>query len=911
MDMLLLLGIFLIIVSVVLPIWSFFRISGLNNQLQRLAKQIAELENKLFSSDRGAEEKASAKPLKQKTAPVKKSPVETVVEKKKTPDLEEKIRDTGKDQEDKSPLGQTVKVSRGNLEENIASKWFVWVGAAAIALAGIFLVKYIADQGILTPAVRMFFAFFMGIGLAIGGEWVRRRPISKMIASIKPSYVPMALTASGILVMYVAVYASFGLYNLIGPLFAFILLALVSFLAFGLSILQGAPVAILGLVGGLVTPALVSTGNSSVIGLFGYLAVVIIACVAVMRYRPWWWLGFAVTVGSFLWVFLWTFFEAGKGDVIVLGAFLVLVVAAMSLLVHTDEKPPGGFARQLQAHMDINGYFVVSLVAAGVLSLAFLLPFVQDHFSNSALTFLALLAAVIAGLAYVRPRLEVMLMVALGLILSGFGLWGLLSVFAGLGYDLGLDVDRTWQEEMSPQVFRFLWWISGFAIATGAGGFIIASRHKKPIFWLAFSIVTPIALLIIAYLTYYASFPARNWAFAALLLAGAALMACVIIRKRPQTEESNLSLGLYATAVVAGISLTMVFLLKDAWLTVALALQLPAIAWISGQLKLDVLRKIALFVAGAIFVRLALNPFLAFYETDQFLGQHWVLYGYGVPALAAHFALVWFRQQKDDRLVTVLEGLRVIFVVLLISAEIRIFATGGLVRTSFNLTESALQSIAWLAVAWSRLRAYAIDGRFIDKWSGYILLALGAAMTFGVSLLVQNPVLTGENIGKWPVFNTLLLAYVFPAILILLISRLPLKTFTLPRQAVAGAGVLVLLFTYITLETRHVFQGAVMDIMPTSDAETYAYSVVWLIFAFALLMFGLVKKRPVSRYAALLVLVITVLKVFLSDMNGLSGLWRVASFLGLGLSLVGIGYVYQRFLYLPKTVATKPVAKDS
>jgi len=105
--------------------------------------------------------------------------------------------------------------------------------------------------------------------------------------------------------------------------------------------------------------------------------------------------------------------------------------------------------------------------------------------------------------------------------------------------------------------------------------------------------------------------------------------------------------------------------------------------------------------------------------------------------------------------------------------------------------------------------------------------------------------------------------------------------------------------------------------MPTSDAEIYAYSVVWLVFAFALLMFGLVKKRPVSRYAALLVLVITVLKVFLSDMNDLAGLWRVASFLGLGLSLVGIGYLYQRFLYLPQagpkaspeTAPTKPVAK--
>jgi uncharacterized membrane protein len=47
----------------------------------------------------------------------------------------------------------------------------------------------------------------------------------------------------------------------------------------------------------------------------------------------------------------------------------------------------------------------------------------------------------------------------------------------------------------------------------------------------------------------------------------------------------------------------------------------------------------------------------------------------------------------------------------------------------------------------------------------------------------------------------------------------------------------------------------------------------------------------------LAVLVLAVLKVFLLDMSGLGGLWRVASFLGLGLSLIGIGWIYQRFVH--------------
>jgi len=897
-------AIILFFIAIILPLINAYRTSGLRSKLNELSGEINQLKQLLAD---GVEQKPAAKPLDQQPLPAKKSPEQ--------PQKSAKIQTEAQHEatKEKAEIKSASTTARSNLEENIASKWFVWVGAAAIALAGIFLVKYIAEQGILTPAVRMVLAFVMGATLAFGGEWVRRRPIQQMIAALKPSYVPMALTASGILVMYVTVFASYSLYELIGPLVAFGLLGFVSLVAFGLSILQGAPVAFLGLIGGLVTPALVSTGSGSVVGLFGYLAMVIVACAGVMRYRPWWWLGFAAAAGAGLWVLLWSFTQYGRGDVFVIGLFLAVVILALSLLVNVDEADKSSPERatilpQMQAHMDLPGYFAVALMTVAVCSVAYLLPLVVERFSGAALTLLGVVAGIIAAMAYARPRLSIVALGALGLPVAGFSLWGAANIVAGFGRDFGLEVDPVWQPELSPEVFRFLKWIAGFALVMGVGGFFVATRAAakghQPVYWLALSIIAPIALLIIAYLTFHASFADTNWAFAALVLALAALLACVLIRKaalKSPAKHDNLFLGLYAVAVVAGISLTMVFLLKDAWLTVALALQLPAIAWISNQLKLDLLRKIAFVIGAAIFIRLAANPFLADYAREHFFGQHWVLYGYGIPAVASHFAALWFRQQKDDALVVMLEGLRVVFAILLISAEIRIFATGDLLAWRFNLVEAALQSIVWLAVAWSRLRAFAISGRIVDKWSGYALLGLGLLMTFGASLLIKNPFLTGELVGRWFLFNTLFLAYIFPAGLIWFIIGLPLKNFTQKNQAMAGVGVLVLLFTYVTLETRHVFQGqSISHILATSEAEMYTYSVVWLVFAFALLMFGLIKKRAVSRYAALLVLVLTVLKVFLSDMNDLAGLWRVASFLGLGLSLVGIGYLYQRFLYLPQ-----------
>ena len=50
------------------------------------------------------------------------------------------------------------------------------------------------------------------------------------------------------------------------------------------------------------------------------------------------------------------------------------------------------------------------------------------------------------------------------------------------------------------------------------------------------------------------------------------------------------------------------------------------------------------------------------------------------------------------------------------------------------------------------------------------------------------------------------------------------------------------------------------------------------------------------RLAALALVGLAAAKVFLVDMAGLDGLWRVLSFLGLGVSLIGLGAFYRRFL---------------
>jgi uncharacterized membrane protein len=69
------------------------------------------------------------------------------------------------------------------------------------------------------------------------------------------------------------------------------------------------------------------------------------------------------------------------------------------------------------------------------------------------------------------------------------------------------------------------------------------------------------------------------------------------------------------------------------------------------------------------------------------------------------------------------------------------------------------------------------------------------------------------------------------------------------------------------------------------------------VLGIALLFGATLRKDAIMRYASLAIMLLTVGKVFLYDASQLTGLWRVVSFLGLGLSLLGLSWFYSRFIF--------------
>ena len=127
----------------------------------------------------------------------------------------------------------------------------------------------------------------------------------------------------------------------------------------------------------------------------------------------------------------------------------------------------------------------------------------------------------------------------------------------------------------------------------------------------------------------------------------------------------------------------------------------------------------------------------------------------------------------------------------------------------------------------------------------------------------------------------------------------------LPHRVIAAIAAVTLALFYLTLEVRRLFHGPILG-GPTRDAEQYCYSTVWLAFGVVLLAVGFVLRSQPARFLALGVIALTIAKVFIIDTASIGGIYRALSVIGLGVVLLGIGWLYQRLLYPRAPAAAAP-----
>ena len=138
--------------------------------------------------------------------------------------------------------------------------------------------------------------------------------------------------------------------------------------------------------------------------------------------------------------------------------------------------------------------------------------------------------------------------------------------------------------------------IAAAALLAGVG-FVLLRGALRPFLWAGASILGAVAILASCYAKIHLLTSDTFWALTASASAALAVGAAGFLNRRRDEWPYRLSLGFYAAAAVAGIAFAFAFVFREAWLTVALSLQLPALAWLEKKLDLKELRYLALAVA--------------------------------------------------------------------------------------------------------------------------------------------------------------------------------------------------------------------------------------------------------------------------------------------------------------------------
>ncbi|MDO8544263.1 MAG: DUF2339 domain-containing protein [Opitutaceae bacterium] len=343
----------LVLVLVVFPAWAIYRILALGKQNDALAWQLTNLERQLealrdklratpFAPSPEARPVSTAPAAMERVAPVPlavppPAVVQETVVPAKSPDFEAEPHPAAVPPAlppvtrplphltpptlEPSPLRPRI-----DWEQFMGAKMFAWLGGAAAFLGAVFFVKYSFEHDLIPPEVRVALGFLFGLGLIIGGLTINRTRYAVTVQT---------LCATGIVVLYAVTFACNSIYHFafFGPLPTFLLMALITAAAFALAIrLDAQVVAVLGMLGGFLTPVLLSTGRDNPPGLFGYIALLDVGLIAVALYRRWHFLVALAAAGTIVMQIGWAgkFFEPWKASMamIVCLSFCALFLAA-------------------------------------------------------------------------------------------------------------------------------------------------------------------------------------------------------------------------------------------------------------------------------------------------------------------------------------------------------------------------------------------------------------------------------------------------------------------------------------------------------------------------------------------------------------------------------------------------------
>jgi uncharacterized membrane protein len=881
-----------------------------------------------------------------------------------------------------------------NWEQFMGVKLFAWIGGFALFLAVAFFIKYSFERNLIPPELRVAAGFVVGIGLLGGGVVMKRRELA---------VTSQTLCATGVVILYAVTFACRSVYHFqfFGPWPTFLLMTLITAVAFTLAgHLEAMVVAILGLLGGFLTPVLLSTGQDNPAGLFSYIALLDAGLLAVAFRRRWHFLILLSAIGTLLMELAWAgeFFTPEK------------VFVAMAVFLFFDLLYLAAFAWGERAEQPSEWLSAAAIgLPATTLAFTFYLVNLDALGGRPGVLFSFILAAdlCLLALTVLRPSLQPVQVLAGGAAFLLLATWtmnsltpalldwalGLYLGFAALHTFFPLTLGRARPEprgmlwaRLFPAValllvlipiFKldtvpFVVWPAVLLIDVLAVGLAILTASVA-------SISLVLVLTVVATAAWLIRIPARDLTDLPALLAvigGFAVFFYAIGLWARRGFQGAQERG-WASLPVGG-ALNSVFGDSSA----ALAAEVPALSAILpflllimavGRLplsnpspvfglamflivlliglalvsKLDVLVPVSLgcvlalqyvwheqrFSPEAPWAALGwYSAFYAVYTVFPFVFQARLAnrnLPWAVAALSGPLHFLLFYRAIHSALPNPYMGLlpaalAVPMVGALLYLERRVPSDspirlnllawfGGSALFFITLIFPIQFERQWITLGWA-LEGLALIWLFRQiphrglRATGVVLLAVAFAR------LALNPaVLDYHRNSDLRVFNWYLYAYGIVTLCLMLSARLLAP----PRNRVWNQNILpflytlgtVLAFLLVNIEIADYFaEGPTLTFQFSGNfARDMSYSIAWALFALILLIAGIWKRITAPRYAALALLSVTLLKLFLHDLSQLGQLYRIGAFLVVAVILIVASFLYQRFVSFEPKSARRPV----
>lgn len=752
---------------------------------------------------------------------------------------------------------------------HLKRNWLVWIGGLALIFGIGYLVQFVGSRIELSPTVRiggclLFSLFIIGVG-----EWLHRQIQAKRWALVdipNQNYIPATFAAAGMTGLYLTIVFATVMYQLLPSFMALSLIALTAFCCLALSSRFGSLMAILGLIGGYTAPFWVGEGTPDFYIFMTYISVVTTAGLSIRPRVRVPWLPLFISLAHIGWLGLMTFAIEVEGMILWVAIFYPLSVYLLMAVPHQgwtlklwcrqkSEWPwyhPAGIAVMIggmqliaESRLPFSQFTPLVLLLTPLMML--MLPALRRGYSSREAQVIPFIASITVAcslhLYAVNPQASIVLA------LQALSFWMVVVVLRAYGQFMA----------SYRSVFSY-WW----AVSCGA-------------------------LMLFSMLVYVEDqFPTVLWLASIISLIG-----CIGLGWLAKVE-SRLRSDLVASIHIVLLMLNYIWS-KGEIFTALLALQV-LIMTMQVIRQWPTLRDVVIKAAVSLLLaRLSLLPVIESWQ-QGLSPQGWGAFANCVPVILMFgFALKMMRKQ-GMALADWFEGALIHVIAIFVLMQSHYWLTGSLVifdeldltSVSFWLIESLV-----LVGVYSYRQQFSHSMRSFYRWYRYGLL-----FTAGVCIALLNtefmPLVT-ESVSaqSLPLLNGLSLGWLIPGVgLVALAHR---GWYPEPIQArwlrVIGGGLVAL---WLTLSIRQFWQTESMSwIEVTSMAEWITYSAALVLFGALWTYIGVIRQTPVHQTYGLIIVGLAVFKVFISDVSYLDGIWRAASFLGLGLALIGLGWLFQ------------------